>query len=326
MLSILAVRVIVSVGLAADSSSPAKTVGWRRRIAVAPAAGPTGIAALAELRNAIREDRNAGVEVCAICRDATEERICRQAIGGATVCNGVVSDMCHRTFPALQTSTALWSPGGAASAGCSDALKVSLEGCTTLVILLDELHPVLTDVDNGEQLVTLPVDLLHASAEATQFAMDRCRAESVCLMDAAAAAGVQHVVLHSALGASPRSRDRLQTARMGGAGHLALRWQLETHLEGLERHRSESVRHTILRAAPYASAAQLAARCIEDSEGGMAAGPIFSPPLSSPELLARKAVEAALYTRPNTLRRRVTREIVCQTSARSENERPGRAL
>ena len=55
-------------------------------------------------------------------------------------------------------------------------------------------------------------------------------AESVCLIDAAAEAGVQHVILQSAIGAS----DQLLTARMGGDAALLLRRRLEalSHVRG----------------------------------------------------------------------------------------------
>ena len=78
-----------------------------------------------------------------------------------------------------------------------------------------------------------------------------------------------------------------------------------------DEYSSAMLRHTILRAAPYATSKQLRERrlrsLLPDEQGG--AQPM--PPLTSPEQLARAAVQDALYTRPNTLKRRVTREVMC---------------
>ena len=147
------------------------------------------------------------------------------------------------------------------------------------------------------------------SAETT-----RCLDEGLRLIDAAAAASsVQHVILQSALGASDSSFSMLQTARMGGSEHLSLRRKLEEHLESYSQRGvvtpTAPLRHTILQAAPYASPLQIAER--RDAEAGEADALVAAPPLTSPEALAHSAVEAALYTRPNTLARRVTRRVVC---------------
>ena len=92
------------------------------------------------------------------------------------------------------------------------------------------------------------------------------------------------------------------------------------------------MRHTILQAAPYASAEQLADRRLrersaalasrgsdaenadDDDEAARRSSPWLdrSPPITTPESLAHAAVEAALYTRPNTLKRKVKRRVTCE--------------
>lgn len=275
---------------------------WHRTIAIAPAAGPTGIAALGELRNLCREERNMDtLQVRALCRDAEEEVMCRRAVCGARVCEGSISDLCHSSFPSLETSAVLpplWSDASSEILEASGILEASLSGCTTLLILLDDIHPVLNDVAPGEQVVMMPTD--------SRKMLHQCLAQNIILMDAAASAGVDHIILHSALGAADSSYTHLQTVRMGGAAHLSLRRELEEHLKRRLDNDSPPVRHTILRAAPYATTQQLADRRLAvDSEWRS-----VKPPLTSPEVLARAAIKAALYTRPNTLERHVTREVV----------------
>ena len=165
---------------------------------------------------------------------------------------------------------------------------------------------------------------------------------SVDLIDAAYEAGVQHVILHSSLGASGERLSPLQLGRMGGQAHVALRCRVEEHLKAcVARSREDPTRppmmHTILQAAPYANREQLderrqqqqqqqGAMCERDDadEGARAADvrltrgsaavtlelEVDSAPLTSPATLARAAVSAALYTRPNTLRRLVTRQVI----------------
>ena len=280
-------------------------LAWTRTIAVA-GMGPTGLAVLGELCQ-VHQTSTIDLQVRALCKDEDEERRCRQAVCGAKICEGTVSDFCARTFPALSTHVVL---RGACS---TERLQASLLGCSTLMLLEDALHPVLNDVAPGEQVVMLPYDS-HQSIQQRLM-------QSVRLIDAAAEVGVQHVILHSALGASAESRTLLQTERMGGEAHLSLRRSLEQHLEAYssstamqsEQYSSAAIRHTILRAAPYASAQQLAERRMRDDDIGRESATMSAmPPLASPELLAREAVKEALYTRPNTLKRRVAREVVAK--------------
>ena len=134
-------------------------------------------------------------------------------------------------------------------------------------------------------------------------------------------------------------------------------------MEWVERSREDpayvTMRYTILKAAPFATAAQLFERRTEmqqqvagplavdeprDGRAFLQGGALTAPgtpwnapspagsalddegrgggvttalssvalsrPLTSPETLARVAIEAALYTRPNTLRRHVSRTVV----------------
>ena len=90
----------------------------------------------------------------------------------------------------------------------------------------------------------------------------------------------------------------------------------------LERHSERSasslelprMRHTILQAAPYVTATQLAERQRRSDAKEPARGCSLSvgEPLSltTPESCAIAAVRAALYTRPNTLRRRVRVQVI----------------
>ena len=288
--------------LLASASAIART--WHRNIAIANAAGPTGLAALCFLRDAKREDKScADLNVCAIVRSEEEAVQCRQAVCGALACGGTVRDQCLYSFPTLTTSTALSSMY---NGNVVDRLVEALNGCTTLVILLDEIHPTLDASTQENAMVRVPPVV---SAETT-----RCLDEGLRLIDAAAAASsVQHVILQSALGASDSSFSMLQTARMGGSEHLSLRRKLEEHLESYSQRGvvtpTAPLRHTILQAAPYASPLQIAER--RDADAGEADALVAAPPLTSPEALAHSAVEAALYTRPNTLARRVTRRVVC---------------
>ena len=279
---------------------------WSRTVAIAPAATPTGLALLGELRKHIREERNNEVAVRAICRSKAEVAICRQALCGAICEGGIVRDRCEESFPALRT--------------CLSHDASALQGVTTLIILTDDIHPLLSDVGGlGEQVVTMPTP--------SSYTTTQCVCESFDLIDAAAAANVGHVILHSAIGASgsgSRAPSQLQVARMGGSAHLALRRRIEDRLkEHCERSRESPaqtvMRHTILQAAPYASSAQLAARIREEAVAASADGKLseecsdtalLSPPLTSPQTLASAAVKAALYTRPNTLRRLVTRQVI----------------
>merc|ERR1712060_620276 len=147
-----------------------------------------------------------------------------------------------------------------------------------------------------------------------------CRSRSMCLIDAAAAAGVRHVILHSSLGASApaKSLSPLQAARMGGRPHLLMRQELEDYLERNSERSTSSLelprmRHTILQAAPYVTAIQLAERQRSSNKQESAEGSLtVEEPLSltTPECCAMAAVRAALYAQPNTLRRRVTMQVI----------------
>ena len=156
------------------------------------------------------------------------------------------------------------------------------------------------------------------------------------MIDAAAAAGVQHVILASSLGTSDQKEfSELQLSRLGGPVVLSARRRVEEHLVQRVKSSHEhpnlvTMRHTILQAAPYATALQLEARRAEqaggmgneDDDDGVTAEVVetadsegrrrlrLSRPLTSPEALAKVAVEAALYTRPNTLKRQVTLKCV----------------
>ena len=186
--------------------------------------------------------------MCAIVRSEEEAVQCRQAVCGALACGGTVRDQCLYSFPTLTTSTALSSMY---NGNVADRLVEALNGCTTLVILLDEIHPTLDASTQENAMVRVPPVV---SAETT-----RCLDEGLRLIDAAAAASsVQHVILQSALGASDSSFSMLQTARMGGSEHLSLRRKLEEHLESYSQRGvvtpTAPLRHTILQAAPYARA------------------------------------------------------------------------
>ena len=298
---VVAIVLFATPACVAAHAAKLAPVGWERTVAIAPASGPTGLAALAALGAAAAQNDN--LRVRAICSDREEERRVRFAACGARLCEGLAADRCAVNFPSLRTfvpASLCWS---------HDDLLSALSGCTTLLVLLDDVHPVLRSVARGEEVVTLPRD----------SRMEDCLDRNTRLIDAAAAAGVQHVILHSVLGAAPESRSTLTAERMGGCEHLSLRRDLEQHLERYssseamqsDEYSSAMLRHTILRAAPYATAKQLRERrlrsLLPDEQGG--AQPM--PPLTSPEQLARAAVQDALYTRPNTLKRRVTREVMC---------------
>jgi len=325
-------------GVAALSGSSGTAVTWQRRIAVANAAGPTGLAALRLLRDRRANDEScATLEVCAICRDDAEVQACRQAVCGAVVRDGVVRDICDASFPSLRTIDALSLQH---SQDDDSLLCDALRGYTTLLLCLDEIHPVLAPLpgavgDSADELIaTMPFPW---SSE-----MSRCEEQSLRLIDAAASVGVQHVILHSALGASDFAgaeagtpTSLLQMARMGGEQHLSLRRRLEERVESYSRREHPTLplmRHTILQAAPYASAEQLADRRLrersaalasrgsdaenadDDDEAARRSSPWLdrSPPITTPESLAHAAVEAALYTRPNTLKRKVKRRVTCE--------------
>ena len=273
---------------------------WHRKIAVSNAAGLTGVAALGLLRDLADSDDEsyADLSCLALVRDEGEADGCRQALCGAVLCEGRVRDLCTRRFPSLRVSTAMGHGDG-------DALKAALTGTDALLVLTDEMHPTLLDSSGGEQICAAPAT--------ASLQTQRCVEESLRLIDAAAAAGVQHVILQSALGASDSGFSSLQTARMGGQECLLLRRRLEEHLESYSSTADVMpLRHTILQAAPYASPLQIAERrrrdlSLQTEDGALT---IASPPLTSPESLANAAVKAALHTRPNALRRRITREVV----------------
>ena len=332
------VAALVGLGAAAGALIECSGSGsmWHRRIAIAPAAGPTGIAILSELCSLCQEERHSTVDVRAICRNKAEAAICKQAVCGAICDSGVVSDLCTDRFPALSTCVvpvedayctsllALSVDDGISAGGTPNALVDTLRGVTTLVVLADDVHPVLRSVEPaGEPVVTTP--------SSASYTTTRCLSHCFELIDAAAASGVQHVILHSSLGASGPEATPLQAARMGGSSHLALRRRLEDRLkEYCERSREEPgqplMRHTILQAAPYANRDQLderrrrqqqqCATCewgdADERPSGSAAATseLDSAPLTSPATLAQAAVSAALYTRPNTLRRLVTRQVI----------------
>lgn len=296
---------------------------WHRRIAIANAAGPTGLAALCMLRDIDRQpDGISGGElkVCALVRDESAAAACRQAVCGSLISEGNVCDLCSEQFPTLCTSTCL--------AGDGSTIADALDGYSTLLLLMDEIHPTLTTLDaigaGDEQMVTVPPVL----SQQTRRAVD----ETWRLIDAAAEAGVQHVILQSSLGASERGLTQLETARMGGAGHLSLRRRLEEHLKSYsvnsESQRSKQppprastsrrapLRHTILQAAPYASPLEIEERRMQErrarlqqSEDSSLCWAATELALTSPESLAHAAVQAALFTRPNTLQRRVTKTV-----------------
>lgn len=65
---------------------------WQTKIAVAPAGTPTGLAALSLLQKISRHKKT--MDVRAICRNAAEERACRQAICGCRVVDGGTPTRC----------------------------------------------------------------------------------------------------------------------------------------------------------------------------------------------------------------------------------------
>ena len=272
---------------------------WSRSVAIANAAGPTGVAALGLLRGIRNGDDAPNLRVCALCRDGEEAILCRRAVCGSVVKEGIVRDMCERSFPSLSVSADLGSSEG--------EIAAVLRGYTTLVVLMDDIHPSLVEATARDTVVSVPEPRL----------TERVFGESVRVIDAAAAAGVQHVILHSSLAPVDSALAR---ARMGGEAHLSLRRRLEQHLE----EQSQPLRHTILQTAPFASPAQVAERRREcevssggEGEGGGVAAVIAPPPLTSHGSLALAAVQAALYSHPTHGGRRVTREVVSAGGASS---------
>ena len=250
---------------------------WQTTIAVAPVGGQTSLATLGLLKQHCIDHKD--VSVRAICSNAEEEEACQQAICGCRLRGGHAFSQLS-TFPALSTHIA---PPAEAESPCSRqdhgppdcscehclALKAALEGATTLVICADELHPRLMEVE-GSLVVCSP---LLASAQT-----GRSLRQALCLIDAAAAAGVRHIILHSSLGAGrDDSMSELQVARLGGSALLSARRCIEERLmEWVERSREDpayvTMRYTILKAAPFATAAQLFERRTEMQQ--QVAGPL----------------------------------------------------
>ena len=139
-------------------------------------------------------------------------------------------------------------------------------------------------------------------------------ARTLTLIDAAVAASVSHIVLHSSLGATGQRRKApLNAARMGGSEHQSLRRTLEEHLEACSQ--EYGTRHTILQAAPYATVQQLTAQQQEHDDEAAA----VTLPLTSPECMGRASVDAALglshglevrTTKQRSNYRCVTREVI----------------
>lgn len=287
----------------ADALAPART------LAVAPASDTTGIAVLSVLRQLCGTSEYASMQVRAICSDDDQVDACRQAVCGTLCREGVASDLCAARFSSLQTSTAL-----ADGPRQRQELEAALEGVDTLVMLADVVHPTLSEIDGGEQVIMAP----------PRWSLETIRSHDsrTTLLEAAVAARVKHIVLHSALGASGQRRAApVNTARMGGSEHLGLRRLLEEQLEAASR--EHGVRHTILQAAPYATLGQLAAREKREREllGGQLtdADALPLPPLTSPECMARVAVEVAFglpvgaearATKLQSRYKRVTREVI----------------
>ena len=110
---------------------------WSRSVAIANAAGPTGVAALGLLRGIRNGDDAPNLRVCALCRDGEEAILCRRAVCGSVVKEGIVRDMCERSFPSLSVSADLGSSEG--------EIAAVLRGYTTLVVLMDDIHPSLVE-------------------------------------------------------------------------------------------------------------------------------------------------------------------------------------
>lgn len=289
-------------------SADALTVCGPLTVAVAPASEATGIAVLSVLCQLCGTSEYADLQVRALCSDADQADACRHAVCGTICCEGAVRDMCTARFPSLQTSTAL-----AVGSRRRQELEVALQGVDTLIILADVVHPTLSELDGGEQVIIAPP---RWSPEVI-----RSQGGRTMLLEAAVAARVKHIVLHSALGASGQRRAApVTTARMGGSEHLGLRRLLEEQLEAASC--EHGTRHTILQAAPFATLRQLAAREQREREllgGQLPVGAFPLPPLTSPECMARVAVEAALglpvgaEARATKLRsnyKRVTHEVI----------------
>eukprot|EP00966_Prymnesium_polylepis_P330457 7386108-Prymnesium_polylepis.1 len=196
------------------------------KVAIAPATGRTGLATLRLLQQLCARDEYRDIEVSAVCQDDEEMAACRMAVCGAVCREGALTDLCDLHYSCLRTTT-----------------RWQCEEVDTLVILSDDVHPVMDVSASGEQIITTP----SASSPQTM----RSHARSLALIDSAAAAGVGHLILHSSLGASGRALSRLNVARMGGQDHLRLRRALEERLKWSSR--VHGTRHTILQAAPYAT-------------------------------------------------------------------------
>lgn len=218
--------------------------------------------------------------------------------------------MCTDRFPTLETFAALTDSGSAQQR--RRRVQAALQGVDTLVILRDDIHPALHDVGTGQlddQVVLVP------PRWGTETICSHAR--SLTLIDAAVAARVGHIVLHSSLGATGQRREApINAARMGGSEHQSLRRTLEEHLE--ECSDQHGTRHTILQAAPYATLQQLTAMQQRRAHVGQAEAAV-SLPLTSPECLGRASVDAALglpvgmevrTTKQRSNYRCVTREVI----------------
>jgi len=268
-------------------------MGPPRRITIAPATGQTGIAALGLLRRACATSEHSDVEVVALCRNEREREACRMAVCGALCVEGKVRDMCSLSFSRLQAKSVLSAP----------ANQWQLEGTTALIILSDEIHPIMERAgEMPECVVTFP----------SRWGPQTIQYQARCLMliDAAAAAGVQHVILHSSIGASGRMLNRVNVARMGGSDHLSLRRSLEERLK--QSTRELGTRLTVLQAAPYATPAQLSEHLRTSEDEGEPEHGLGVAPLTLPECMARCAVDAALAPGAGSRLRRccVTRTVI----------------